>query len=123
MPVARRYKATVLPGNNHALLQSALAARPWWHVVEGREAEGERSDLWWGGNGQSFDWEGGLLPSSKSGRHPRQLVNQLSKHAQICTKHRLAVNLRRWAKAAKLDPSSVSRLSESGGALRRLVLV
>lgn len=106
--VAKLYHATVLPGNASELITEALEARPWWATTT---PEGRPWNFWWGGNGQSFDWEGGLLPSSRSGRHPRQLVNQLSKHAQICTKHRLAVNLRRWAKAAKLEPSSVSPLS------------
>jgi len=107
-PVAKLYHATVLPGNASELITEALESRPWWSTTT---PEGRPWNFWWGGNGQNFDWEGGLLPSSRSGRHPRQLVNQLSKHAQICTKHRLAVNLRRWAKAAKLDPSSVSPLS------------
>ena len=104
MPVARRYKATVLPGNNHALLQSALAARPWWHVVEGREAEGERSDLWWGGNGQPYDWAGlqAALP-----RAALPVVNKHGTHSCICTKARLAHSLRRYARASGVDLSTI----------------
>ena len=51
------YCATVLPGNNHQLLLDALGRRPWWRTSEDKGAAS--FDLWWGGNGQPFDWAGG----------------------------------------------------------------
>ena len=95
------YNYTVLSGNNSALITDALATRPWWRPTP----EGGTFNLWWGGNGQPFDWANGLAPPSS--QRARQLVNKMSTHAEICTKKRLALNLRRHARTARLDLSEL----------------
>ena len=100
------YNATVLRGNGSEMLTEALQRRPWWKSTP----EDESFSLWWGGNGQPFDFSGtGLAPAGQG--KPRQLVNKFAHHAEICTKSRLAINLRRYAKAAGVDLASVVPLT------------
>ena len=98
------YCATVLPGNNHQLLLDALGRRPWWRTSEDKGAAS--FDLWWGGNGQPFDWAGGGI-----GKGCGKLINKMSVHSEICVKARLAHNLRRYARTAKVDLSSLVPVS------------
>ena len=99
------YSATVLRGNGSEMLTEALQRRPWWRPTP----ENESFNLWWGGNGQPFDFSGTGLASGQG--KLRQLVNKFAHHAEICTKSRLAVNLRRYAKAAGVDLTSVVPLT------------
>tara|TARA_B100000795_G_scaffold214969_1_gene168783 strand:- start:75 stop:1499 length:1425 start_codon:yes stop_codon:yes gene_type:complete len=94
--------AIVLPGNNHQMLLDALARRPWWHVTCEKGLDASSSDFWWGGNGQPFAWKDAV---------PRTLVNKMSVHGGLVVKSRLALNLRRYARAAKIDPASLVPLS------------
>ena len=95
-------RAIVLPGNNHQMLLDALARRPWWHATCEKGLDASSSDFWWGGNGQPFEWKGAA---------PRTLVNKMSVHGGLVVKSRLALNLRRYARAAKIDPASLVPLS------------
>ena len=97
--------AIVLPGNNHQMLLDALARRPWWHTTCEKGLDASSSDFWWGGNGQPFDWKGAAP------RTQRPLVNKMSAHGGLVVKSRLALNLRRYARAAKIDPASLVPLS------------
>ena len=93
---SRTYVAVVLPGNNHQMLLDAISRRSWWRASEDK---GSTSfELWWGGNGQPFDWA-----SSSLSKGCDKLVNKMSVHSEICVKARLAHNLRRYARAAKVD--------------------
>ncbi|DBB17391.1 TPA: hypothetical protein ACH3X3_014425 [Trebouxia sp. C0006] len=83
----------VLPGNESILMAEAMARRSWWRTVE----KGSPNNFWWGGNGQRFGW-----PDFQK-RVKRQIVNQVEGHSEICTKTRLAENLRRYANDQKLD--------------------
>lgn len=94
--------AIVLPGNNHQMLLDALARRPWWHATCEKGLDASSSDFWWGGNGQPFAWKDAV---------PRTLVNKMSVHGGLVVKSRLALNLRRYARAAKIDPASLVPLS------------
>ena len=107
------YNATILRGNEHALLHEAMAKRPWWRPTP----DGEPFSLWWAGNGQGFDWSNGLsatlAPAQPGGRgqRPLQLVNTFRAKAEVCTKPRLALNLRRYAREAKIDATSLAPLT------------
>ena len=95
--------AIVLPGNNHQMLLDALARRPWWRTTCETGVDPSSADFWWGGNGQPFDWKGAV---------PRTLlINKMSAHGGLVVKSRLAINLRRYARAAKMDPASLVPLS------------
>ena len=66
------YKYTVLDGNESVLMREALERRPWWAAA----AEGQPWQLWWGGNGQKFDWmlmrkgkRGTMRPSMRAWVH------------------------------------------------------
>ncbi|KAL3133737.1 hypothetical protein ABBQ32_008226 [Trebouxia sp. C0010 RCD-2024] len=83
----------VLPGNESILMSDAMAKRSWWKAVE----KGTPNSFWWGGNGQRFGWQ-----DFQQGVK-RQIVNQVEGHSEICTKTRLAENLRRYANEQKLD--------------------
>ena len=80
------------------MLVEALERRPWWRRNEEPTTD---SDLWWGGNGQPFDWTNGTA----------KLINKMSVHSEICVKHKLATNLRRYARAAKIDVSTLVPVS------------
>ena len=108
------YNATVLRGNESALMHDCLAARPWWRETP----EGEAFNLWWGGNGQGFDFASGFSDAATASSQPgtrvqraRQLVNKFAHNCQICVKARLAHNLRRYAREAKLDLGSLVPLT------------
>jgi hypothetical protein len=95
--------AIVLPGNNHQMLLDALGRRPWWRTTCETGVDASSADFWWGGNGQPFDWKGAV---------PRTLlINKMSAHGGLVVKSRLAINLRRYARAAKMDPASLVPLS------------
>ena len=57
-----------------------------------RHPTAARQHLWWGANGQPFQWA-----SFPFADVSRSLVNRLPGHREICTKTRLAVNLREYA--------------------------
>jgi len=107
----------VLPGNE-ILMADSMARRSWWRTVE----KGSPNNFWWGGNGQRFSWPDFQKGKSSKGtaQHghtsavrktsipnvagvKRQIVNQVEGHSEICTKTRLAENLRRYANDQKLD--------------------
>ena len=48
----RGFNAARLSLPQSVLMREALERRPWW----GPAGSGERWNLWWGGNGQSFDF-------------------------------------------------------------------
>jgi tubulin polyglutamylase TTLL2 len=90
------YNYSVQAGNGSELVNRALARRPWWRVTP----EKAEFHFWWGSNGQHFDWEAW---HSRPPGAPRQLVNRLKGNAGISVKDRLCLNLRKYAKAAKLE--------------------
>jgi hypothetical protein len=97
---------TVLPGNGSNLVSDALARRPWWRA----RSEGEDAfNLWWGGNGQPFDFANGY--TDHNAVRTRQLVNKFATHREVCTKTRLAVNLANYARAAAVGLDSLTPMS------------
>lgn len=99
------YNATILKGNESSLMHECLAKRSWWRPTP----EGEKYSFWWGGNGQHFDWEAGYSADPKQAR--QQLVCRFRRACEVCTKPRLAVNLRRYAREAKIDLGSLIPLT------------
>lgn len=109
-----KFTYVILPGNESVLMAEAMQRRDWWRVVE----KGSPNNFWWGGNGQRVQWQdyqrgttsthglAGLL-LHKALLAPagvkKQVVNQVEGHSEICTKTRLAENLRRYAVEQKLD--------------------
>ena len=122
------YTAMVPRGNGSEMVTDAIARRPWWKltpyhpVTAAGSDEGESSgaggsdsgssgtneisfNLWWGCNAQPFDLTAsGLTPNRK----PRVLVNRFAHMAEICHKWRLAVNLKRYARAAGIELTSIA---------------
>ena len=99
------YRYVVLPGNGSQLVDGALASRPWWQPA----STPAPFHLWWGGNGQPFDFAAGL--STEGGRAAKQLVNKFATHKELCTKTRLAINLQRYCKAARVEPGTIAPLT------------
>ena len=120
-PMDGKFTYVVLPGNESVLMAEAMQRRSWWRPVE----KGSPNNFWWGGNGQRVGWQDYqrgtqlhglllllLLPvclecfagvwCSITGVK-KQIVNQVEGHSEICTKTRLAENLRRYAVDKKLD--------------------
>ena len=99
------HTAIILRGNGSDMIIEALRRRPWWRIAQGGQGAGMNGiSLWWGGNGQAFDFAGSGISAAN---RPRQLVNKFHHNAEICVKARLALNLRRYAKAANIDLASI----------------
>ena len=95
------YNYSILLHNNGSeVLLRALATRPWWRATPA----GQAWHLWW--SCTPFDWS--TFPSA-SVPH-RQLTNRCKGNAHLVNKDLLAVMLRRYAKAAKLDAKAVPLL-------------
>ena len=94
------YHCTVLPGNGSEVLRERLTARPWW-----RETPADTPfHLFWASNGQAFDeidWPN-WRSSQPAGQ--RQLINRIAGNGGITNKERLCLNMRKYVRAAKLDP-------------------
>ncbi|KAK9814231.1 hypothetical protein WJX72_002606 [[Myrmecia] bisecta] len=86
------YKYVVLPGNESSLMQEAIGARSWWQATK---KEGP-CNFWWGGNAQKYPWSSFGQGASKL------VVNQVEGHSEVCTKTRLAENVRRYAEANQM---------------------
>ena len=95
------YNFTILRGNGSELINKALQRRSWWRETP----EGASFHFFWASNGQAFE---GIDFHNWRGAPPgqRQLINRIKGNGGITNKDRLAINLRRHCKAAKLDPSS-----------------
>lgn len=95
------YVYHLLPGNESSLVRECFERRPWWRPARAKSSdETERHHLWWGTNGQRFDWSSFPFP----GLSPTSMCNRLPRNVEACTKTRLALNLRAWA-SANLPPS------------------
>jgi hypothetical protein len=95
--VAPPYVYHLLPGNESSLIRECFEKRPWWKPAEADSMRvaattSKQHHLWWGANGQPFAWN--TFPFAGVSR---SLVNRLPGHREICTKTRLAINLRTYA--------------------------
>ena len=96
------YNASVAPRHNGSTeVSKALASRPWWRPTP----EGEPFHFWWS-CGQ-FDWE---ALQSRPLHAPRALTNRIRGNGAIVNKDRLAANLRKYVRAARLDAATASSL-------------
>ena len=100
------YSFTVMHGNGSEMVAHALTSRPWWK--EKAEGSAGATNLLWAGNGQKIDWVS--FHSAPAGS-PLMIVNRAKGNGGITTKDRLCLNLRKYARAAKLDPASLTPLS------------
>jgi hypothetical protein len=96
------YNASVAPRHNGSTeISKALATRPWWRPTPDHEP----FHLWWS-CGQ-FDW---AALQSRPLHAPRALTNRIRGNGAIVNKDKLAVNLRKYVRAAKLDAATASSL-------------
>ena len=96
------YNATVVPRHNGSeMVARSLAARPWWRETPA----GESFDFWW--SASAFDW---TSFHSRSPHAPRALTNRIKGNSAIVNKDKLAVNLRKYVRAAKVDAATASSL-------------
>ena len=84
------------------LSRECFERRPWWRPARATSSdEVERHHLWWGTNGQRFDWSSFPFP----GLFPTSMCNRLPGNVEVCTKTRLALNLRAWASENPSEPN------------------
>lgn len=96
------YVYHLLPGNESSLVRECFERRPWWRPARATSSdEVERHHLWWGTNGQRFDWSSFPFP----GLFPTSMCNRLPGNVEVCTKTRLALNLRAWASENPSEPN------------------
>lgn len=96
------YVYYLLPGNESSLVRECFERRPWWRPARATSSdEVERHHLWWGTNGQRFDWSSFPFP----GLFPTSMCNRLPGNVEVCTKTRLALNLRAWASENPSEPN------------------
>lgn len=84
--------------NGSSLLEMAINKRPWWQMT----SDDSRTDWNFCWSQKAFDWDSfyGRAPGA-----PKQVLNRIRGNGGITIKDRLVVNMRKYAKAAKLDPS------------------
>ena len=100
------YTALVLQGHNgSSSWVQAIKSRPWWRLTTDPEAVHGGCHFMW--TQQKFDWEAYYSRPPGAGR---LLVNRFKGNGGITVKDRLASNMRRYARAARLDASEAPLL-------------
>eukprot|EP00798_Chlamydomonas_sp_ICE-L_P002383 gene2383-8691_t len=77
----KNFKYLVLKGNESMLMTETLSRRGWWEAAK----EGERWNLWWGANGQPFNFK-----TFMGAPLAMQICNRVEEHKVLCTKSGLS---------------------------------
>jgi hypothetical protein len=92
-----RYNALIGRHNGSDVIKESIGARPWWRVIG--DGEATPHDFFWGTCGKEY------LSHPLPGKG--QLVNMIKGEVAIVKKDLLAVNMRNYARDAKLDVQDV----------------
>ena len=93
-------------------MREALERRPWWGPAGG----GERWNLWWGGNGQSFDFS-----TFAGGVDGEVLTEEVAEGLGICRHHNATMPMLLAAHALCLRMEDGSGVSRTRPSLQRCI--
>ena len=111
LPLRGPTAAPVLPPQS-VLMREALERRPWWGPAGG----GERWNLWWGGNGQSFDFS-----TFAGGVDGEVLTEEVAEGLGICRHHNATMPMLLAAHALCLRMEDGSGVSKTRPSLQRCI--